>query len=64
MTETVAVNFRILPETVSKLDWLARKTFRGKGDLIDWMTEKFYKEMCPESIPAEEQAQSANDQGE
>ncbi len=50
MTETIQMNVVVLPVTKERVERMARDTFRGKGDLIDWMVDKTYKEMYPETV--------------
>jgi hypothetical protein len=50
MADTVAVNFRVMPETVERMEQLCRQTFRSKGDLVDWAISVVYESMNPKPV--------------
>jgi hypothetical protein len=40
MANSVKTNFTVLEETVRRIETLCADTFRGKGDLIDWLVDQ------------------------
>lgn len=48
MPDTIQMNFQILPETREKIKELAKLTFRGLGDTLDWLVAEKWAEMAEE----------------
>jgi hypothetical protein len=45
MAETIQMNVIVLPVTKERVERMARDTFRGKGDLIDFLVDQAYRQM-------------------
>jgi hypothetical protein len=48
MADAVQMNFNVRPETKERVKEMARLTFRGPGDLIDWLVAEAWQKMKSE----------------
>jgi predicted DNA-binding protein len=45
MAVTITRNYVLLPETVQRIDYLAKSTFRSVSDVIDWVVDEAWQRM-------------------
>lgn len=45
MADTVQMNVNVLPETKERIKEIARLTFRGMGDTIDWLVSEAWEKI-------------------
>jgi predicted DNA-binding protein len=45
MAVTIKRNYVLLPETVQRIDYLAKSTFRSVSDVIDWVVDEAWQRM-------------------
>lgn len=45
MADTVQMNLMVLPETKEKVQTMAKMTFRGFGDTVDWVVAEAWERM-------------------
>jgi CelD/BcsL family acetyltransferase involved in cellulose biosynthesis len=43
--KTVQVNYRVDPVTKARIEELARQTYRGLGDVVDWVVAEAWERM-------------------
>lgn len=48
MAETIQMNFNVQKETRTKVEEMARSTFRTPGKLLDWIVDRAYQEFIKE----------------
>jgi hypothetical protein len=45
MADSVQMNVNVMPETKERVKEIARQTFRGPGDVIDWLVDEAWKKI-------------------
>lgn len=50
MVKRVEVNFIVLSETRDKIKQISEMTYRGYGDIIDWLIAEKWKELMEEDV--------------
>lgn len=55
MADSVQMNVNVMPETKDRVKEIARQTFRGPGDVIDWLVDEAWKKMQPKDQQEEQQ---------
>lgn len=45
MSETIKTTFALNPETIERIEAIAKTTFRGKSDVIDWLVADAWSRM-------------------
>jgi hypothetical protein len=48
MADSVQMNVNVMPETKERVKEIARQTFRGPGDVIDWLVDEAWKKFQPQ----------------